>query len=166
MCTIESSAKNHLGFAIVIPGLFHLKMAATDAFWRTHVQPREGHNYPNGFFEYIRHLHPKEMGKFLSLPGFRWLHNSIHHTAWIDVLDCWRVGGNSLHFDNHVAYAESNPSLDSLVGLLEAMVRKYLPRKDFDEKREEEEEEMDCEMVFENTALCKQHSLLTWSWLM
>ena len=57
-----------------------------------------------------------------------------------------------------MAYAESKPSWDSLVGLSEAMVRKYLPRKDFDEKREEER--MDCDMVFENTALCKQHSLL------
>jgi len=42
MCTIEKSAKNHLGFAVVIPGLFHLKMAVTNAFWRTHVQPAEG----------------------------------------------------------------------------------------------------------------------------
>jgi hypothetical protein len=56
MRTIESSAKNHLAFAVVVPGLFHLKMAGTDAFWWTHVQPREGHSNPNGFFEYIRHL--------------------------------------------------------------------------------------------------------------
>ena len=83
MCTIESSAKNRLGFAVVIPGLFHLKLAATNAFWRTHVQPQEGHNDPNGFFEYICHLHPKETGKFLSSPGFWRLHDSIHHTAWI-----------------------------------------------------------------------------------
>jgi len=67
MRTIESSAKNRLGFAVVVPGLFHLKMAATDAFWQTHVQPREGHSDPNGFFEYICHLCPRETGKFLRL---------------------------------------------------------------------------------------------------
>jgi hypothetical protein len=158
MRTIESSAKNRLGFAVVVPGLFHLKMAATDAFWRAHVQPQEGHDDPNGFFEYIRHLRPKETGKFLSSPGFRRLHDSIHHTTWIDVLDCWRLEANSLHFGSRAAYAESKPSWDSLVKLSEAMVRKYLPGKDFDEKREEEKTVRD--MVFENTALRKQHSLL------
>jgi len=43
------------------------------------------------------------------------------------------------------------------VELSEAMVKKYLPGKDFDKKREEE---TDRDMVFENTALRKQHSLL------
>jgi hypothetical protein len=42
------------------------------------------------------------------------------------------------------------------VELSEAMVKKYLPDKDFDEKREE----TDHDMVFETTALRKQHSLL------
>jgi len=158
MHTIESSAKNRLGFAVVVPGLFHLKMAATDAFWWTHVQPEEGHDDPNGFFEYVRHLCPKETGKFLSSPGFRHLHDSIHHTMWIDVLDCWRLKVNGLHFGSRVTYAESRPSWDSLVELSETMVRKYLPGKDFDEKREEEG--IDCDMVFENTTLRKQHSLL------
>jgi hypothetical protein len=54
--------------------------------------------------------------------------------------------------------AESKPSWDSLVELLEVMVRKYLPSKDFDKRREDEETDHD--MVFENTALCKQHCLL------
>jgi hypothetical protein len=158
MRTIESSAKNRLGFAVVVPGLFHLKIVATDAFWQTHVQPREGHDDPNGFFEYIHHLRPKETAKFLSSPGFQCLHDSIHHTMWIDVLDCWRLEVNGLHFGSRAAYAESRPSWDSLVELSEAMVRKYLPGKNFDKKREEEG--TDCDMVFENTALRKQHSLL------
>ena len=37
MHTIESSAKNHLEFALIMPSLFHLKMVATNAFWQTHV---------------------------------------------------------------------------------------------------------------------------------
>ena len=65
---------------------------------------------------------------------------------------------NGLFFGSPAAYGESKPSWDSLVELSEAMVRKYLPGKDFDKKREEEE--MDYDMVFKNTALCKQHSLL------
>ena len=42
MCTIKKSAKNRLRFAVIVLGLFHLKMAATDAFWRTHIQPAKG----------------------------------------------------------------------------------------------------------------------------
>jgi hypothetical protein len=38
------------------------------------------------------------------------------------------------------------------------MVKRYLPGKDFDEKREEPKTKRD--MVFENVALRKQHSLL------
>ena len=91
MCTIQSSSKNHLGFAVIVPGLFHLKMAVTETFWWIHVQPQEGHNDLNGSFEYIHYLHPKETGKFLSSPGFQHLHDSIHHTTWIDILDCWRL---------------------------------------------------------------------------
>jgi hypothetical protein len=81
-----------------LPGLFHLKMVVTNAFWQTHVQPQEGHSDLNGFFEYIRHLHPRETGKFLSSRGFQRLHDSIHYAIWIDVLDCWRLKANGLHF--------------------------------------------------------------------
>ena len=50
-----------------------------------------------------------------------------------------------------MAYAESKPLWDLLVELLEAMVRKYLPGKDFDVKGEEEG--IDHDMVFKNTTL-------------
>ena len=56
MCTIEKSAKNHLSFAVIVPGLFHLKMAMMDALWRTHIQPAKGWDDQNGFYEYIYSL--------------------------------------------------------------------------------------------------------------
>jgi len=158
MRTIEKSAKNRLGFAVVVPGLFHLKMAATDAFWRTHVQPAEGQDDRNGFYEYVRYLRPNETIKFLSAPGFRRLHDTIHHTTWIDVLDCWRIEANGRGFNSRAAFADSKPSWASIIELSEAMVKRYLPGEDFDEKREELKTKRD--MVFENVALRKQHGLL------
>ena len=158
MRTIEKSAMNRLGFAVVVPGLFHLKMAATDAFWRTHVQPAEGRDDPNGFYEYIRYLRPNETIKFLSTPGFRRLHDTIHHTTWIDVLDCWRIEVIGRGFNNRAAFAKSEPSWASIVELSEVMVKKYLPGKDFDKKRDEPKANRD--MIFENVALRKQHGLL------
>ena len=53
MQTIEHSAKNRLDWVVFVPGLFHFKMACTDAFWRIHVEPRAGRDDPTGFFEYI-----------------------------------------------------------------------------------------------------------------
>jgi hypothetical protein len=158
MCTIKKSAKNHLGFGLVIPGLFHLKMATTDVFWRTHVQPAEGRDDRNRFYEYICYLHPNETIKFLGTPGFRHLHDTIHHMTWIDVLDCWRIKVNGCGFNSCVAFADSKPSWAPIIELSEAMVKRYLPSKDFDEQREEPKTKYD--MVFENVALHKQHGLL------
>jgi len=158
MCTIEKSAKNHLRFAVVIPGLFHLKMAVTDAFWRTHVQPAEDQDDRNGFYEYAHHLHLNETIKFLSTLGFFCLHDTIHHTTWIDVINCWRIEVNGHGFNSCVAFTDSKPLWAFIIELSEAMVKRYLPSKDFDEKREELKTKHD--MVFKNVALHKQHGLL------
>ena len=128
-------------------------MAATDAFWRTHVQPAEGQDDWNGFYKYVRYLHPNETIKFLGTPGFRRLHDTIHHTTWIDVLDCWRIEVNGRGFNSRAAFADSEPSWASIIELSEAMVKRYLPGKDFDEQREEPNTKRN--MVFENVALRK-----------
>jgi len=64
-------------------------MAATDVFWRIHVEPTAGRDDPTGFFEYIHHLHAKETGKFASQTGFQQMHDAIHHAIWVDV---WAAG--------------------------------------------------------------------------
>jgi hypothetical protein len=53
MQTIEHSMKNRLNWVVFVLGLFHFKMACTDAFWRIHIEPRAGRDDPTGFFEYI-----------------------------------------------------------------------------------------------------------------
>src|ERR1700683_437355 len=80
MQTIEHNAKNRLDWVVFVPGMFHLKMACVDAFWRIHVVPRTGRDDPTGFFEYIHHLRPRETGKFTSSPGFCRMHDAIYHT--------------------------------------------------------------------------------------
>ena len=91
MHRIEHSAKNWLNWVIFILGLFHLKMAATNTFWRIHIEPAAVKDDATGFFEYIHHLHAKETGKFASEPGFQQMHDAIHHVTWVDVLDCWQI---------------------------------------------------------------------------
>jgi hypothetical protein len=158
MRTIEHSAKNRLDFVVFVPGLFHLKMAAADAFWRMHVQPPAGRNDPTGFFEYIRHLRPKETGKFTSTPGFRRLHDTIHHATWTDVLDCWRLEAKSLGHSSLAELARTQLPWDTIICISEQMVKKYLPGPNFRDIREQDSNKRD--MCFENHALRKQHGLL------
>src|SRR5882762_4292626 len=158
MRTIEHSSKNRLDFVVFVPGLFHLKMAATDAFWRAHIQPREGREDPTGFMEYIRHLRPRETGRFTSTPGFRRLHDSIHHATWVDVLDCWRLEALSLGHRNLEMFFAAQPSWELISKMSKTMVQKYLPGRNFGDIRQGDDANRD--ICFENTAVRKQHGLL------
>ena len=57
---------------------------------------------------------------------------------------------NGHGFNSHVAFTDSKPSW--------VMVKRYIPSKDFDEKREELKTKND--IVFKNVALHKKHGLL------
>ena len=57
-------------------------------------------------------------------------------------------------------HLHSKPLWVSIIELSEAMVKRYLPSKDFDEKREELKTK--CDMVFENIALSNM-ACFTWS---
>jgi hypothetical protein len=158
MHTIESDSKGRLAFVIFVPGLFHLKMAATDAYWRAHVQPCEGREDTAGFFDYVRHLQPKKTGKFINGPGFRRLHDSIHHATWLDILDCFRLEVRAQGFESRKAFALSEPMWESIIEISEAIVHRYMPGDNFSNVREQENSARD--MVFENASLQKQHGLL------
>lgn len=131
MRTPEKNSKNHLDFVIFVLGLFHLKMAATDVFWRAHVKPKAGQDDPTEFFRYLFHLRPKESGKFSSGPGFRRLHNIIHHILWVDVLDCWQLQAAALDHQSLAEFVSTAPNWSVLVKLSEDMVDKHLLGKDF-----------------------------------
>lgn len=158
MRTIEHTAMARLGWLVFVPGLFHFKMACTDAFWRVHVEPKAGRDDPTGFFEYIRHLRPRETGKFSGEPGFRRMHDAIHHSTWADVLDCWRLAAKDQGFASLEAFGKAEPDWDVICVISEGLVKKFLPGKDFQDLREQPKNERD--MFFENQALRKQHGLL------
>src|SRR5258708_1892472 len=39
-CSIEKSRKNRFQWLILVPGIFHIRMAAVDAIWRTHIKDK------------------------------------------------------------------------------------------------------------------------------
>jgi hypothetical protein len=79
----------------------------------------------------------------------------VQTTFWL----CWRIEVKGCGFHSHAAFTNSKPSWASIIELSEAMVKRYLPGGDFDEKREEPKTKHN--MVFENVALHKHMAYYT-----
>lgn len=129
---IEYTPKNRFQYVIFLPGLFHYKMACADALWHTHIQPKEGRDDENSLYQHIGVLRPDEMGKMVSKPGFRRVHNVLHHDVWASILDCWRI---EAHHQNTVCatlekFAESEPTWDVIITMSHTIVRKYVATTD------------------------------------
>ncbi|KAJ3729829.1 hypothetical protein C8R42DRAFT_534431, partial [Lentinula raphanica] len=130
MRSIEGSAQNRLDFLVYIPGLFHMKMAAADAYARIHVMPTANRGEKLGVNEYLNHLRPKATAEFTSKkgPSFRSMHDTIHHVVWTDILQCFaREIKTEYHFDTLTAFALSEKcTWEVIVDLSEVVASKYL----------------------------------------
>jgi hypothetical protein len=113
---------------IFLPGLFHYKMACADAIWRTYIQPKEGRDDENSLYQHTAVLRPEETGKMVSKPGFRRVHDVIHHDIWASMLDCWRIEAESQNpeWSTLENFAVSEPKWDDVVAMSHTIVRKYV----------------------------------------
>ncbi|TFY60049.1 hypothetical protein EVG20_g7564 [Dentipellis fragilis] len=95
---IEARAWQRLQSMLTIPGLFHLKMACTEAIHRIHIEPKEAQRDPdNSMMKYASILQSKETGKLGTKPGFRRMHEIIQHVGIALCLDCWRVNASQMN---------------------------------------------------------------------
>lgn len=126
--SIEDTPKRRFQHIIFVPGLFHYKMACADAFWRTWVKPTSGRKDANSLYEHVGILTPDETGKFGSKPGFRRVHDVIHHDLWASMLDCWRVevGKRDPSWTTLEAFAKAKPTWDTIVNISESIVDNYV----------------------------------------
>jgi hypothetical protein len=86
---IESTPKRRFQYIVFLPGLFHFKMACADAIWRTWVQTPKSRTNENSLYQHVGILRPEDTGKFGTKPGFRQVHDIVHHDIWASILDCW-----------------------------------------------------------------------------
>ncbi|KAG2109752.1 hypothetical protein DEU56DRAFT_844518 [Suillus clintonianus] len=70
-------------------------MACADALWRIYLQPKEGRDDENSLFQSVGYLRPDETKKMVTKPGFRRMHEVIHHDLQASMLDCWRLEAQS-----------------------------------------------------------------------
>jgi hypothetical protein len=125
---IEHTPKNCFQYVIFLPGLFHYKMACADAIWRTYVQPKEGCDDENSLYQHTAVLWPEETGKMVSKPGFRRVHDVIHHDIWASMMDCWWIEAENENreWNTLETFAASEPTWDDMVAMSHTIVRKYI----------------------------------------
>jgi hypothetical protein len=158
---IETTPKNRLQYVVFLPGLFHYKMACADALWRIYLQPKEGRDDENSLFQSVGYLRPDETKKMVSKPGFRRMHEVIHHDLQASMLDCWRLEAQSVNreWTTLELFAASKPSWDAIVSMSHTIVQKYVVRTDtLDCARAKPKEQRD--RRFENQVLRNRDELL------
>ncbi|EIN09495.1 hypothetical protein PUNSTDRAFT_133288 [Punctularia strigosozonata HHB-11173 SS5] len=152
-----------LQFLVMVPGLFHLKMACCDAIWRIFISPTKGQQDANSLMSHIGVIRPKQTGTFASKtgPGFRRMHEVVQHVGTVLRLDCWRLkvaassNGTLATLD---AYAESKPLWGRIVSLAMQLAREHVANETFVYLRSQTSERRDKEL--ENTLLRQKYFLL------
>lgn len=158
---IEGTPKRRFQYIIFLPGLFHYKMACADAIWRIWVEPKEGRKDTNTMFQHIGILRPTETGKYGTKPGFRRMHDAVHHDLWASMLDCWRMEAKNRNsaWTSLKKFAESKPTWELIVEMSECIVRNYVARSpDLAKQRKRPMAERD--QRFENQILRNRDELL------
>ncbi|KAH8976789.1 hypothetical protein EDB92DRAFT_1938328 [Lactarius akahatsu] len=139
---IEDTPKNRFQFVVFVLGLFHYKMACVDALWRTYLQVKEGREDMNSTYQHVGILRPRETGLMTTKPGFRQMHNVVHH-----------------ELPSLKAFAETKPNWELIVKISEDIVRKYVATTGgLQQSRAKPESERD--QQFENQALQNRDYLL------
>jgi hypothetical protein len=159
---IEDSPKNRFQFVVFILGLFHFKMACVDALWRIYLQIKEGREDVNSTYQHVGILRPQETGLMTSKPGFRRMHDLVHHELRAAILECWRVEASSLLSADSAsleAFAETKPDWEQIEKMSEDIVHKYVATMEgLLQARTHLESERD--QQFENQALRNRDYLL------
>ncbi|KAG2142786.1 uncharacterized protein EDB93DRAFT_1241572 [Suillus bovinus] len=116
--SIETTPWQRFQHVVFVPSLFHLKMAATDAIWRTLIQPMSVHQDQTSLMHDIAQLQPHETGIFGSKPGFWMMHKLIGHDGIFK-----RMNNAHKTLDN---FAISKQSLEELKEIANRLSQEYI----------------------------------------
>lgn len=158
---IESTPKRRFQYVVFLPGLFHLKMACADAIWRTWVQPPKSRTDENSLYQHVGILRPGDTGKFGTKPGFRQVHDVVHHDIWASMLDCWRLeaAARNPEWTSLQVFAKAKPNWEAITEMSESIVEKYVATTaTLSHARDKRGRERD--KIFENQTLRNRDELL------
>ena len=126
---IEDTPKNRFQFVVFLLGLFHYKMACVDALWRTYLRDKDGRSDLNSTYQHVGILRPRETGIMTSKPGFRRMHDVVHHELRATILECWWTEASAQDPDNIASlkdFAVLKPDWDLVVKISDDIVQKYV----------------------------------------
>ena len=156
---IEDTPKNRFQFVVFLLGLFHYKMACVDALWRTYLKDKDGRSDLNSTYQHVGILRPRETGIMTSKPGFRRMHDVVHHELRASILECWRTEASARNMTSLKAFADSKPDWDLVVKMSEEIVQKYVATAEgLSTSRTNSETERD--QQFENQSIRNRDYLL------
>lgn len=144
---------------VYVLGFFHFKMAAADAIHHIFIAPQSVRHDPNGLFQYIGQIWPKETGNITNRPGFHLMHEVIQHVGIVSQLQCWwqyvreKLGQKSLG-----DFAASKPTWEELVTISKAICIKKVGNAEIDEVHRKKP--VDCDQTNENCLIHEQYFLL------
>ncbi|KAH9167844.1 hypothetical protein EDB89DRAFT_1890233 [Lactarius sanguifluus] len=158
---IEDTPKDRFQYVVFIPGLFHYKMACVDALWRIYLQNKEGREDINSSFQHAGILRPRETGILTTKPGFRRMHDVVHHELRAAILECWRTEASSSGstVTSLKEFANSKPEWDLIVKMSRDIVQKYVATTEGISKSRAKPE-ADRDQQHENQALRNRDFLL------
>ncbi|KAF7333245.1 hypothetical protein MSAN_02426600 [Mycena sanguinolenta] len=126
--SIEHSPWHRYQYVIYVMGLFHLKMACTDAIYRIFIEPKGGREDVNSLMRLVALNRPKETLKIASDPGFRRMHEVIMHTGAALRLDAWRIEALRCNpaWKSLDDFAASKPTFAALVKMSQYLASHYV----------------------------------------
>ncbi|KIK79808.1 hypothetical protein PAXRUDRAFT_767942, partial [Paxillus rubicundulus Ve08.2h10] len=156
--SIEAMPWDHFQHVVFIPGLFHLKMACTEAIWHCFTQPPATQEDETCLIHDVVLLRPKETVIYCLKPGFQRTHQRIGHAGICQWLNCWRVHIKLKRFTSLEAYAASEPTLDDLIVIADEVTQTYTANYQLCYMKKRPEKDPD--LQFENTVLMNRYFLL------
>ncbi|KAI0641186.1 hypothetical protein C8Q79DRAFT_1032243 [Trametes meyenii] len=126
----ELTPYTRLQHVVFVPGLFHFKMAAADAIWRTLVTAKpDARADETSFARIMGQLRPRESMRLVNNAKFRQQHELIQHVGAILQLDAWRVEvtrSTQGMFTSLKDWAASKPSIHDIATIADRLALEYV----------------------------------------
>ncbi|KAI6006428.1 hypothetical protein EDC04DRAFT_2611449 [Pisolithus marmoratus] len=157
---VEDSPWNQCQYVIFIPGLFHLKMAATDALWHAFIHPAAASHDDTSLMHDIGILQPKETGIYQSKPRFRHMHQLITYSGVCQRLDCWwsEVANLDLRLRTLEAFVDTMPMFTQVKDIANTIAHKYVTTNALERVCQKPSSQHD--MQLENALIINKYMLL------
>jgi len=137
----------------MLPGAFHIKMAAADTIWRTHIQQKNLNDMPTGIFSFFNTLFPNKSAKISSNPPFQMLHDGIGYLAQSYILNACNEVCLEVHKKELEPWVKSNPTWESIIELCASVFKTKVAGPEFDNLCSPYAHSNTCDKIHENQLL-------------